>query len=83
MENCCEYYCLNITVSMKIVVSINSFSALNIVVNTTQEILIQARLKQETKIDGEGPAFFSKKFWGYEIFSPMVPCAAKSCLKNL
>lgn len=54
MENFCEYYSFNI------IVSINSFSALNITVNTALKDYHKQALKKK-KIDGSGQDFFSEK----------------------
>ena len=54
MENFCEYY------SFSIIVSINSFSALNITVNTALKDYHKQALKKK-KIDGSGQDFFSEK----------------------
>ena len=59
MENFCEYHFLNVTVWMIIIVSINSFSALNIIVNTTLKYYYKQALNKKLKLMGGAMHFFS------------------------
>ena len=67
MENFCEYYSFNI------IVSINSFSALNITVNTALKDYHKQALNKKLKLMGVDKIFFPKKLTGHEIFSSMAP----------
>ena len=70
MENFYEYYyCLNI------IVSINSFSALNITVNTTMKYYQNQALNKKLKLIGVTMKFIWKKLLCHEIFSSMVTWA--------
>ena len=73
MATFCEYYCLNITVSMNIIVSINSYSDLSIIKNTARIYYHRQALKKKLKLMGGAMKFFSKKLQDHEVFSPMVP----------
>ena len=57
MENCSEYYCLNI------IVDISSFSTLNTNVNTTLKYYRKHALNKKPKLMG-GPWFFYEKATG-------------------
>ena len=77
-RNFFKYYSLNV------IVSINSFIALNISLNTNLKYYYSQALINETlKLMRGAMIFFSKKLLGHEIFSFMVLWATKFCLKNL
>ena len=78
MENCSEYYCLNI------IVNINSFSSLCNNVNTILKYYCKQALNKELKLMGGAMKYFTKKnYWamkyftkkllGHEILSSMTP----------
>lgn len=58
MEKFCEYYCLNIFVSMNIIVRFNSFNGLSIILKTDLKYY-KVSPKEENKIDGRS-FFFGK-----------------------
>ena len=58
MENCSEYYCLNI------IVNINSFSSLCNNVNTTLKYYCKQALNKELKLMGGAMKYFTKKTTG-------------------
>ena len=71
MENCSEYYCLNI------IVNISSFSPLNNNVNTTLKYYRKPALNEKLKLMGGAMKYFAKKLLGHVIFSSMIPWATK------
>ena len=77
MENSREYYCLSI------IVNISSFCPSNTDVDTTMKYYCKQVLNKKLKLMGQAMKFFTKKLLGHEIFSSMIPCATKICLKYL
>ena len=69
MENFYEYYCFNI------IVNINSFSQLNITMNTTLKYNRRQTLNKKLKLMRECMKSFWKKLLDHEILSSMVPWA--------
>lgn len=68
MENFYEYYyCLNI------IVSINSFSALNITINTTMKYYQNQALNKKLKLIGVTMKFIWKKLLCHEILALWSP----------
>ena len=77
MENCDEYYCLNI------IVNICCFSPMNNKVNTTLKYYCKQALNKKLKLTGGPMNFFTKKLLGHEIVSSMIPLSTEYILKNV
>ena len=71
MKNFCEYYYLHV------IVSINSLSTLNVIVNTILKYYHNQALSKKIKLMGETIKFLWKKLLGHEIFNSAVPWAKK------
>ena len=76
-ENLFEYYFLHIVVNGYF------FSDLNITVSTTLNYYHKQASNKKLKLMGGAMKYFREKLLGHEIFSSMVPWAAKFFLKNL
>ena len=66
MENCSEYYCLNI------IVNIRSFSPLNNNLNTSPKYYRKQALNKKPKLVGGAMKYFAKNLMGHEIFNSTI-----------